>query len=69
MISRLTVFAATFAVLATASLAFAVNLHTATLAETVPVLDAAMSTRPTTVRVIQLPRVTIVAKRAHANAL
>jgi hypothetical protein len=55
MISRLTAIAATFAVLATASIAFAASSH---LDET-----PAASTAAKQVRVIELPRVTIVAKR------
>jgi hypothetical protein len=55
MISRLTAFAATFAVLATASLAYAANVQHATL--------ATASAAPKAVRVIQLERVVITAKR------
>ena len=52
MISRLTALAATFAVLATASLAFAAGSHPA---------DTAGATKQ--VRVVQLERVLVTAKR------
>ena len=55
MISRLTAIAATFAVLATASIAFAASSHQAAT-------DAA-ATSAKAVRIVQLQTVTIVAKR------
>jgi uncharacterized membrane protein YadS len=55
MISRLTAIAATFAVLATASIAFAASSHHEA------VEAAAVSAK--TVRVVQLQPVTVVAKR------
>jgi hypothetical protein len=55
MISRLTAIAATFAVLATASIAFAASSHQA-------VTDSTAVT-PKAVRIVQLQTVTIVAKR------
>jgi ABC-type proline/glycine betaine transport system substrate-binding protein len=55
MISRLTALAATFAVLATASIAFAASAHQGALEA------AAASAKP--VRIVQLDTVTVVAKR------
>ena len=59
MISRLTAIAASFAILATASLAFATSAHQA--AATAP--SAAKQ-----VRVVQLERVVITAKRLQKTA-
>ena len=58
MISRLTAYAATFAVLATASIAFAANQHSA----------AASTVAAKPVRIIQLEHVTITAKRLAPEA-
>lgn len=63
MTSRLTASAVAFAVLATASLAFAVNLQSASIAEAMPTVAAAAGAQSTPVRVIHLPRVTVTAKR------
>jgi hypothetical protein len=52
MISRLTAIAATFAVIAAASMAFAANAH-----------QGASTTASKPVRIVQLQDVTIVAKR------
>jgi hypothetical protein len=58
MISRLTALAATFAILATASLTYAAGLHTGTPA----------AAAKHTVRVVQLERVVVTAKRLSAPA-
>jgi hypothetical protein len=63
MISRLSAFAATFAVLATASLAFAAGSQNIAVAAG-PAAVASVKQ----VRVIQLERVTIVGKRLPADA-
>jgi hypothetical protein len=55
MISRLTAIAATFAVLATASIAFAASSHQDSMQ------SAAASAKPA--RIVQLQPVTVVAKR------
>ena len=59
MISRLTTFAATFAVLATATLSYATTVHQAAVAA--PVAAAKQ------VRIIELERVVITAKRLDAG--
>jgi hypothetical protein len=59
MISRLTTLAATFAILATGTLAFAASTHPVTL-------TAAPAAKQ--VRIIELPRVTVTAKRLNAAA-
>ena len=56
MISRLTALAATFAILATATLSYATSVHQAT-----PVAPAAEAKQ---VRIVQLERVVVIAKRA-----
>jgi hypothetical protein len=60
MISRLTACAATFAVLATASIAFAASTQHSPLAST------SVAAKP--VRIVQLERVTITAKRLAPEA-
>ena len=60
MISRLTAFATLFAVLATASIAFAANVQHASFTPT------GAAAKP--VRVIQLERVVVVGKRLPAEA-
>jgi hypothetical protein len=60
MISRLTALAATFAILATATLTYAASAHQATLAAPAA---AAKSTR-----IVQLERVVVTAKRADYRA-
>ena len=58
MISRLTAIAATFAIFATASLAFAAGTHQSGASSSVVAAHQ-------TVRVVQLERVVITAKRSH----
>jgi len=60
MISRLTALAATFAILATASLAYATSVHHAAI--------AAPAAAAKQVRIVQLERVVITAKRADYAA-
>jgi hypothetical protein len=61
MISRLTAFAATFAIVATGTLTYAASAHQAALA-------APHTATAKAVRVVQLERVVIVAKRLPAGA-
>ncbi len=60
MISRLTALAATFAILATATLSYAASVQQATNAA--PAAAAAAATKP--LRVVQFERVVVTAKRA-----
>jgi hypothetical protein len=60
MISRLTALAATFAVLATASLAFAANAHQGRVVATAAAQQ---------VRVVQLERVVVTTKRVLRTAV
>ena len=62
MISRLTALSATFAVLATATLSYAASVQQATATAPVTTTTATAAVKP--MRIVQLERVVVTAKRA-----
>ena len=66
MISRLTTFSATFAILATATLSYAASVRHATSAAPAAITATASAAKP--MRIVQLEHVVVTAKRADYMA-